>query len=81
MSRVTAAITTLGAVVAAAFAPVTISAPAELSFRNVDQVVRLNTACAQEDEAGSGCKFNMAYICETSNGNHRYYRNVEVSPT
>jgi hypothetical protein len=22
-----------------------------------------------------GCKFNMQYICETSSGDHRFYRN------
>lgn len=77
MSRVTGGLATLGAIIAAAFVPVTVSAPANLGLHNLNQVVRLNTACAQDVLEGGGCKFNMAYICETSNGNHRYYRNVE----
>jgi hypothetical protein len=73
MSRHKAVLAVLGATLAAAVLPVTVRAPSSLELQHLSQVVRLNTACAAE--AAGGCKFNMQYICETSSGDHRFYRN------
>jgi hypothetical protein len=35
-------------------------------------LIAVNRACAS---GGPGCKFSIKEICETSNGNERFYRN------
>jgi hypothetical protein len=77
MSQFNRTVVILGGAVAAACLPLTISSPISLEIQQVGQIVRLNTACAEE---GGGCKLNLLYICETAHGNERGYRNV-TQPT
>ncbi|HVH13850.1 MAG TPA: hypothetical protein VM759_12400 [Longimicrobium sp.] len=65
--------------IALALAPVSFSTP---GADGAQPLVRLSTACAQEErtgidggEAAAGCVKNTNYICETSHEDHIGYKN------